>query len=227
LGQSAREIERVVTRCSRRLQLLQRRIEEGRKVGEKGFVLDGFPRTVAQAERLLQGDEEVQLVVNLQLREEVLIEKCIGRRICRKCGKGWNLADIYLPAEGTRPEIVMPPLDPPADCLAFMEQRSDDKEEVSMLWLCGGRDPRRTIGMACQHLCLQADMLAVMLQMSWTLPGHVSVARRSYGGVCQFTTSKPRLWRTSFASGECCWILRSPAGSRRHYHGLSMLSNHT
>ena len=73
---------------------------------------------------------DVQLAVNLALRQEVLIEKCMGRRICRKCGKGWNLADIFLPAEGDRPQIIMPPLDPPVDCLAYMEQREDDKEDV-------------------------------------------------------------------------------------------------
>jgi hypothetical protein len=63
---------------------------------------------------------------------QVLIEKCQGRRICRKCGKGWNIADIYLPAEGERPEIVMPPLDPPTDCIPYMEQREDDKEAVRL-----------------------------------------------------------------------------------------------
>jgi len=111
------------------LQLLHQRIERGKSDGETGFVLDGFPRTVAQAKELVSS-EDVQLAVNLQLREEVLIEKCMGRRICKKCGKGWNVADIYLPASETRPDIIMPPLDPPTECMAFMEQREDDKEEV-------------------------------------------------------------------------------------------------
>lgn len=111
------------------LQLLNQRIERGKSDGETGFVLDGFPRTVAQAKELLS-TEDVQLAVNLQLREEVLVEKCMGRRICKKCGKGWNVADIYLPASGNRPDIIMPPLDPPSECLDFMEQREDDKEGV-------------------------------------------------------------------------------------------------
>eukprot|EP00892_Ulva_mutabilis_P003228 jgi/Ulvmu1/12906/UM098_0094.1 len=110
-------------------QLLNQRIERGKANGETGFVLDGFPRTVAQAKELMSS-EDVQLAVNLQLREEVLVEKCMGRRICKKCGKGWNVADIYLPASGNRPDIIMPPLDPPAECMAFMEQREDDKEDV-------------------------------------------------------------------------------------------------
>lgn len=111
------------------LQLLNQRIESGKAIGETGFVLDGFPRTVAQAKEFMS-KENVQLAVNLQLREEVLVEKCMGRRICKKCGKGWNVADIYLPASNNRPDIVMPPLDPPAECMEFMEQREDDKEEV-------------------------------------------------------------------------------------------------
>jgi len=105
------------------------RVEEGKFNGEKGFVLDGFPRTAAQAE-LMTSSMDIQLAVNLSLREEVLVEKCMGRRICRKCGKNWNVADIHLPATATQPEIVMPPLDPPTDCLRFMEQRADDVESV-------------------------------------------------------------------------------------------------
>ena len=111
------------------LQLLFRRIETGKRKGEKGFVLDGFPRTVVQSQELMDS-HDIQLAVNLSLRQEVLIEKCMGRRICRKCGKGWNLADIYLPGGDGRPPIVMPPLDPPVDCRPFMEQREDDKEAV-------------------------------------------------------------------------------------------------
>jgi Adenylate kinase len=114
------------------LQLLYKRIEKGKEEGEKGFVLDGFPRTVQQAQDLVK-QQEIQLAVNLHLREEVLIEKCMGRRICKKCGKGWNVADIHRPASDNLPEIIMPPLDPPADCLDFMEQRADDKEEVCFI----------------------------------------------------------------------------------------------
>ena len=61
---------------------------------------------------------------------QVLVEKCLGRRICSKCGKNYNVADIYLPASNGRPEIVMPPLNPPAECMKYMEQRSDDNEET-------------------------------------------------------------------------------------------------
>lgn len=49
---------------------------------------------------------------------QVLVEKCLGRRICKKCGKNYNIADIYLPASADgQPEIVMPPLNPPPECM--------------------------------------------------------------------------------------------------------------
>jgi adenylate kinase len=61
---------------------------------------------------------------------QVLIEKCIGRRVCKKCGKNYNTADISIPAENGKPEIIMPPLNPPAACAQYMEIRQDDTEEI-------------------------------------------------------------------------------------------------
>ena len=57
---------------------------------------------------------------------QVLVEKCLGRRLCRKCGKNYNVADIYLPAtDDGRPEIVMPPLNPPPECMVWRAGRGD------------------------------------------------------------------------------------------------------
>jgi len=56
----------------------------------------------------------------------VLIEKCLGRRLCSCCGKSFNVADINLPASATEPAIKMPPLNPPASCVPYLEMRSDD-----------------------------------------------------------------------------------------------------
>ena len=61
---------------------------------------------------------------------QVLVEKCLGRRLCSKCKKDFNLADIYLEASNGEKAIVMPPLPPPDECLKHMEMRSDDKEET-------------------------------------------------------------------------------------------------
>ncbi|OUS48897.1 putative adenylate kinase [Ostreococcus tauri] len=110
------------------LEILRLRIEKGKKDGERGFLLDGFPRTVPQAERL-NDMVEVTSALNLTLREDILVEKCCGRRECGECGKAFNIAVIRSEKEG-EPTIVMPPLNPPEACLGKMTQRADDTEDV-------------------------------------------------------------------------------------------------
>lgn len=92
------------------------------------FVLDGFPRTASQASTLLNSIARVPLALNLTLREQVLVDKCLGRRVCGKCGKGYNVADIMLPAceQTGEPAVIMPPMPPPRACEHLMEVRSDD-----------------------------------------------------------------------------------------------------
>ena len=111
------------------LRVIRERYSSAVEDGVDKFLLDGFPRTIPQAEAL-EEFADVQLALNLNLREEVLVEKCLGRRICSKCGKNYNVANIFLEASEDRPAIVMPPLDPPKECLPYLEQRADDKEET-------------------------------------------------------------------------------------------------
>lgn len=112
------------------LRVIRDHFAKARSEGSARFLLDGFPRTAEQA-AALDAIADVGLAVNLGLREEVLVEKCLGRRLCTKCGKNYNIADIYLPATADgQPEIVMPPLSPPPECAEHLEQRADDTEPV-------------------------------------------------------------------------------------------------
>lgn len=117
------------------IRLLAKRLDRAQQEGELGVLLDGFPRTVGQARELI-GLADVQLALNLQLREDVLVAKCLGRRACAKCGRGYNVADINVPADPQRglPSIVMPPLNPPLECTAggrcVLETRADDTGPV-------------------------------------------------------------------------------------------------
>ncbi|KAG9452519.1 hypothetical protein H6P81_005423 [Aristolochia fimbriata] len=111
------------------INLLSKRLEEGEAKGESGFILDGFPRTIRQAE-ILEGVTDIDLVVNLKLREDVLIEKCLGRRTCNQCGGNFNVACIDVKAENGKPGISMAPLLPPPQCSSKLIVRSDDTEEV-------------------------------------------------------------------------------------------------
>lgn len=68
----------------------------GRDDARKGFVLDGFPRTVAQAEaleRLLKDRNlAVDRVIFFDVSEPELVRRLTGRRVCRQCGTNYHLA---------------------------------------------------------------------------------------------------------------------------------------
>jgi adenylate kinase len=91
----------------------------------KGFILDGFPRNIAQAEALqnLLGDlgQPLQAVVLLNLDLGILFKRLTGRRICEGCGRVFN---IYTSPPGTLPHC-----DKCGD-RGRLIQRPDDKEDV-------------------------------------------------------------------------------------------------
>ena len=88
-----------------------------------GFILDGFPRTVAQAEALRQTlvrmDYPLQAVISLDVDEEVLVERLTGRRTCRSCGLGYHVK--FSPSQ--RAGLC-------DACGAELFQRDDDREET-------------------------------------------------------------------------------------------------
>ncbi len=91
----------------------------------KGFILDGFPRNIAQAEALeallKELDRPLQAVVLLNLDLGILFKRLTGRRICEGCGRVFN---IYTSPPGTPPHC-----DKCGDQPRLI-QRPDDKEEV-------------------------------------------------------------------------------------------------
>lgn len=95
---------------------------------KKGFILDGFPRTIPQAE-MLRNISEIDMVLNLVIPEDILIEKICSRRVCKDCGDIYNIADIK------RQGIIMPPMNPKQKgicniCQGELIQRDDDNEEI-------------------------------------------------------------------------------------------------
>lgn len=84
----------------------------------KGFILDGFPRTINQAEAL-ERITEIDLVINLNVPDEIIITRLSNRLICSKCGAIYNLLTLKPKKEGICDK-----------CGGKLYQREDDKPEV-------------------------------------------------------------------------------------------------
>lgn len=98
------------------------------KTNLKGLILDGFPRTIPQYD-LLESKFPITTVVNCILREDILIEKLLGRRICKKCNKAYNLCTINK--EGYLMEAMLPKYSDKCDnCSIPLSTREDDTEQI-------------------------------------------------------------------------------------------------
>lgn len=58
---------------------------------KEGFILDGFPRTVPQAEALDRMGVPIDLVISIEVRDDVIVERMSGRRVCEKCGASYHV----------------------------------------------------------------------------------------------------------------------------------------
>jgi adenylate kinase len=71
---------------------------------ESGYVLDGFPRTVNQAEALDQaladGNAGIDVVINLDVNDDVVVERITGRRSCPQCGAVYHVKNMPPKKEG-------------------------------------------------------------------------------------------------------------------------------
>ncbi|AAR36229.1 adenylate kinase [Geobacter sulfurreducens] len=88
-----------------------------------GFILDGFPRTVAQADALKQVlgalGKQIEHVVSFEVDKGVLLERIVGRRVCRACGRAFHV------------KFDPPLVDGVCDaCGGELYQRDDDREDT-------------------------------------------------------------------------------------------------
>lgn len=56
-----------------------------------GFILDGFPRTIPQAEALDEMGVEIDKVIDIEVPDEKITERMSGRRVCKECGASYHL----------------------------------------------------------------------------------------------------------------------------------------
>ena len=100
------------------IDLLKQRIS--REDCKKGFILDGFPRTLEQA-RMLKEIVAVDIFLDLAIRDHVIIDRMTSRRTCKNCNAIFNVKTIIPKREGICDY-----------CSGPLVQRADEKPEVIM-----------------------------------------------------------------------------------------------
>jgi adenylate kinase len=98
------------------IQVLKEKINQ-KKTG-KGFILDGFPRTIAQTEALAK-ITKIDAIISLQVPEWIIVARLSSRRLCRNCGAVYNILYLKPKKEGICDV-----------CGGPLYQREDDTEEV-------------------------------------------------------------------------------------------------
>lgn len=83
---------------------------------KNGYILDGFPRTVPQAEAL-EGIADIDAVIDLDVADEKLIDRLSGRRVCLKCGATYHISRLNGKTKCD-------------SCSDELVQRADDKAET-------------------------------------------------------------------------------------------------
>ncbi len=90
---------------------------------KKGFLLDGFPRTLEQAyaldEILKELNIKLDAVININVELDALVDRIVGRRVCKNCGAGYHITNLPPKKEGICDV-----------CGSELVQRKDDTKET-------------------------------------------------------------------------------------------------
>ena len=86
---------------------------------KNGFILDGVPRTIAQAESLEKAGINFDAVVSIEVADEVIMERMSGRRVCESCGASYHLVAVPPKVAGVCDS-----------CGGKLVQRKDDAPET-------------------------------------------------------------------------------------------------
>ena len=85
----------------------------------KGYILDGVPRTIAQAEALEKAGIQFDAVVSIEISEDEILRRMSGRRVCEACGSSYNVEALPPRVEGVCD-----------NCGGKLIQRKDDTPET-------------------------------------------------------------------------------------------------
>ena len=86
---------------------------------QNGFILDGFPRTIPQAEALDEMGVVIDKVIDIEVSDDTIITRLSGRRVCEKCGRPYHIVDLKPRVDGICD-----------DCTGALIQRKDDQVDT-------------------------------------------------------------------------------------------------
>lgn len=91
---------------------------------KNGYLLDGFPRTIAQAvsldEYLKKNNQNLDIVINFEVSHDELMKRLTGRRVCKSCGASYHIVNVPPSVDGVCDK-----------CGGVLEQRPDDSAETA------------------------------------------------------------------------------------------------
>ena len=83
---------------------------------KNGYILDGFPRTIPQAEALDEMGVNIDCVIDIEVKDEVIVNRLSGRRVCENCGRPYHIESLKPKVDGVCD-----------DCNSALVQRKDDQ----------------------------------------------------------------------------------------------------
>ena len=144
------------------IKLLAKRLRK--PDSERGFILDGFPRTIKQAEAL-DKISKIDLIINLNVPDEIIIKRLSNRLTCKKCGTIYN----KLTLKPKRDNIC-------DECGGQLYQREDDKPEVTQERLNVYREKTEPLiehykkksllkGVSCEDLTIPPEVIVEKIKL--------------------------------------------------------------
>lgn len=83
---------------------------------KNGYILDGFPRTIPQAEALDEMGANIDCVIDIEVADDVIVNRLSGRRVCENCGRPYHIESLKPKVDGVCD-----------DCNGALVQRKDDQ----------------------------------------------------------------------------------------------------
>ena len=108
-----------------------------------GFILDGVPRTVVQAEAIEKAGIEIDKVIDIEVADEAIVKRLSGRRVCSSCGASYHT--IYKPsADPTKcdrcgGELIVRKVDEPSTVLERLRTYHEQTEPLKDFYAARGK----------------------------------------------------------------------------------------